>query len=353
MTRLELRNVGIDVAGKPLIRGLTFDIATNELHVLLGPSGSGKTTILKAIAGLHPITQGEILVDGTRIDHLPPERRGIVLFHQQDTLFPHLDVAGNIAFGMKIRGQNAEAIKIRTSELLKLVGLPGFQTRRIANLSGGERQRVALARALAVEPRLLLLDEPFSALDRLLRQGLRDDVRRILRNASVTTLFVTHDRDEALGVADQLILIRNGQLVDRGAPARVFSRPATPDAARVLGRRNLYPFTHQNGALKTPIGTIPAPAGKVAGAGWVLINEEDIELAQDEKGSGVVEAVEFLGSRTVLRVARGDGVFYVERPGPPTWAPGTRVEPHWRPGTTQAFEIGAKNPTVLNRGRHV
>lgn len=312
--------------------------------MLLGPSGSGKTTILKAIAGLHPITKGEILVDGTRIDHLPPERRGIVLFHQQDTLFPHLDVAGNIAFGMKIRGKNPKTIESRTSELLALVGLPGFQTRRVANLSGGERQRVALARALAVEPRLLLLDEPFSALDRLLRQGLRDDVRRILRNAGVTTLFVTHDRDEALGVADQLILIRDGKLVDRGLPARVFSRPKTPDAARVLGRRNLFPFTHQNGTLKTPMGAIPAPGPKVPDAGWILINEEDIELVQDDHGSGVVDALEFLGSRTVLRFTLGDGSVYAERPGAPGWAPGTRVEPIWRPGATQVFEDGPKTP---------
>ena len=344
MTRLELRNVGLDVAGKPLVRGLSFDVPAHELHVLLGPSGSGKTTVLKAIAGLHPLAEGEILLDGARIDHLPPQRRGIVLLHQEDTLFPHLRVDGNIAFGPRLRGIASSETKARTERLLALVGLPGFGSRRVAHLSGGERQRVALARALAVEPNILLLDEPFSALDRSLRQSLRDEVRDILRATGITSLFVTHDRDEALAIGDELILLREGRLADRGPPGRVFARPATVNAARVLGRRNLYAFRRQGNMLETTIGPIPAPTGATAAAGWVLVNEEDIDVRQDPNGSAVIERIEFLGSRSIAKLRRGDGTLLAELRGVSDVTAGSRVEPVWQPERSQVYPDEVKTP---------
>lgn len=344
MSTLELRTVNIDVDGQPLLRDIEFDIPEHELHVLLGPSGSGKTTLLKTIAGLHPLAAGEILLDGEPIHQLPPERRGIVLFHQEDTLFPHLTVDGNVAFGLRLRRRSASEVAQRTRDLLHLVGLEGFGGRRVTTLSGGERQRVALARALAIEPRMLLLDEPFSALDRLLRQALRDDVRQILRDAGITTLFVTHDRDEALGLADQLVLVRNGVLVDRGLPSRVFARPATIEAARVLGRRNVLRFQLRDEVLHTEAGPVPKPAGPVPEAGWLLVNEEDLLFRADEQGTGRVDALEFLGSRTIVRAVRGGQRLYAEEPGPPRLKVGQRVEPVWSPARHRVFETEGKTP---------
>lgn len=311
---------------------------------MLGPSGSGKTTILKAIAGLHPLAEGQIFLDGRRIDQLPPDQRGIVLFHQEDTLFPHLRVQGNVAFGLKIRGRPATEISHQVTKLLALVGLPGFGTRRVSNLSGGERQRVALARALAVGPQVLLLDEPFSALDRLLRQDLRDEVRNILKDAGITTVFVTHDRDEALAVGDQLILIRNGRMTDHGQPSRVFARPATVDAARVLGRRNLYHFTRTGDALDTEIGEIPAPATSTTPTGWILINEEDVQVRPDPKGSAVVDAIEYLGSRSIMKLRRAEGTLLAELRDSAGLTVGSRVEITWQPERNQVFPDEAKTP---------
>jgi thiamine transport system ATP-binding protein len=344
MTRLELRNASIHVANRPLLRGIDIEIPSRGIHVLLGPSGSGKTTLLKAIAGLHPLARGELLLDGRRIDHLPPEERGVVLLHQEDTLFPHLTVAGNVGFGPRIRGQRRAEIDAKTKDLLRLVGLEGFGQRRVTHLSGGERQRVALARALAVEPKVLLLDEPFSALDRLLRQALRDDVRRILRNAGVTTLFVTHDRDEAFGIGDGLLLVRGGELVDHGPPARVFARPASIEAARVIGRRNLFSFTRQAGVLETDAGPLPMPSTDVASQGWLLLHEEDIGLHADPNGTATVDAIEFLGTRTIYRLQRANGVLYVERPGPPSFGVGDTVEPEWDPSRYRVFDGAGKTP---------
>jgi ABC-type Fe3+/spermidine/putrescine transport system ATPase subunit len=326
VSRLVLRDVGIDVGRKPLLRDVSFDVPESGLTVVLGASGSGKTTLLKAIAGLHPIKAGTIHVDEKRVDRDPPEVRNIVLLHQEDTLFPHLDVQGNIGFGPRLRGVGKADARARTRELLDLVGLHGFENRRVATLSGGERQRVALARALAVRPRVLLLDEPFSSLDRALRQTLRQELVEILRQALVTAVFVTHDREEALSLGNELVILAEGRIVDQGPPQNVFRRPATTASARVLGRRNLFAFIRSQNHLETGIGALTAPQGSTLESGWLLINEEEVKIVPKADGPARVDRVEFLGSSTTYRIRLREAFLFAELQGPPRFGAGDRVD---------------------------
>lgn len=345
MSRLEVRGLRVDFDGAPFLRDIDLDVPSGEFHVMLGPSGSGKTTLLRTIAGLQPAAQGSILLDGRDVTHRPAEDRGLVLLHQEHALFPHLTVADNVGFGLRLRGWPPAAIRGRVAELLALMDLDGFQGRRIEGLSGGEKQRVSLARALAVDPRALLLDEPLASLDRLLRQSVREDVRRILRKTGTTALFVTHDRDEALALADSLVLMSEGRLVDRGDPGRVFRAPNGPAAARVLGRRNLWRYRKAPSGLDTDFGPAPGPPGPPADeAGWLLVNEEDLDFAPDPSGEGFVEAAEFLGARTVYRVRRAGGVGYAEAAGPPRLRVGDRVEPRWQAQRHHLYPDAAKTP---------
>ena len=212
-----------------------LDIADGEVVALLGPSGCGKSTLLRAVAGLEPPSGGAVSWDGADLAGTPVHRRGFGLVFQDGQLFPHRDVAGNVAFGMRMAGAEREARDKRVDELLELVGLAGYRRRRVTELSGGEQQRVALARALAPRPKLLLLDEPLSALDRALREQLAVDLARLLREAGATALVVTHDHDEAFTLADRVAVMRAGRITQVGAPTEVWRRPADVDTARFLG----------------------------------------------------------------------------------------------------------------------
>jgi thiamine transport system ATP-binding protein len=208
---LETRNVTVRFGATTAVDDVSLRVATGEVYALLGASGSGKSTLLRAIAGLEPCT-GDILWDGESVVRVPPHRRGFGLMFQDGQLFPHLDVAGNVGYGLRVSGR-AEADRV--GELLELVGLAGFETRRVTELSGGEQQRVALARSLAASPRLLLLDEPLSSLDRELRERLAGELHDILRAAGTTAILVTHDHDEARVIADRIGVLEHGRLVDR------------------------------------------------------------------------------------------------------------------------------------------
>jgi thiamine transport system ATP-binding protein len=207
---LEIIDGRVDYDGRTLLRGVCLRVPPGRILALLGPSGSGKSSLLRCIAGVQDLDAGQIRWDGVDITSMPAHRRGFGLVFQDALLFPHLDVAGNIAFGLRQpgsrhRGRSRSAITERVTMLLELVGLPGFGTRDITTLSGGEAQRVALARALAPSPRLLLLDEPFAALDRDLRERLADEVRDLLRSLGTPAIHITHDRDEAARIADDII----------------------------------------------------------------------------------------------------------------------------------------------------
>ena len=222
-----------------VLDGVSLDVAEGEVVTVLGPSGCGKTTLLRAIAGLQPLEAGRVLLDGRDLAEVPPHLRGIGLVFQDLALFHHRDVSGNVAFGLRTRGEPEASVARRVRELLELVGLAGLERRSVATLSGGEQQRVALARALAPEPSVLLLDEPLGSLDRRLRDRLLEDLGNLFDDLRVTALYVTHDQAEAFALGDRVALMRAGSVVQVGTPDVLWSRPADADVARFLGLRNV------------------------------------------------------------------------------------------------------------------
>lgn len=234
---LQIDQVSVRYGEATAVRDVSIDVADGEVVALLGPSGCGKSSLLRAVAGLEPLAAGAVRWQGRDLDDVPVHRRGFGLMFQEGQLFAHRDVAGNVAFGLQMaRGRGTDR-GARVRELLELVGLAGYSGRAVASLSGGEQQRVALARALAPEPRLLLLDEPLSALDRGLRERLAVEIAEILRRTGTTALYVTHDHDEAFTVADRVALMRAGSFVQVGTPAQLWDAPADAETAEFLGYR--------------------------------------------------------------------------------------------------------------------
>jgi len=236
---LEIRDAGITFAADKretvAVRNVDLDVPDRSVLALLGPSGCGKSTLLRAIAGLEALTTGRISWDGTDLAGISVHRRGFGLMFQDGVLFPHRDVAGNIAYGLRRTGLPRSEIDSRVGDLLELVGLPGYGSRRVATLSGGEAQRVALARALAPRPRLLLLDEPLAALDRSLRERLLADLGSVLRSTGTTAVFVTHDQGEAFAIADLVAVMASGSIRQIGPAAQIWARPADAWVAGFVG----------------------------------------------------------------------------------------------------------------------
>jgi ABC-type Fe3+/spermidine/putrescine transport system ATPase subunit len=303
----------------PALRGVTLRIAPGSIVCLLGPSGCGKTTLLRVIAGLELADSGTVAFEGRPIDGLPVHARGFGLMFQDYALFPHHDVAGNVAFGLRMRGDARQQIDARVAEMLDLVGLAGYDSRRVYELSGGERQRVALARSLAPSPRLLMLDEPLGALDRALRERLLEELRAILTRVGVTSLYVTHDQAEAFAIADWLVLMNSGLIEQQGPPEAVYRQPATRFAARFLGLTNLLDgrvVAREQGALllETPLGQLHARGDAQPGAAATLvIRPEAAQLAPAAAGddtniiTGVLAERSFRGSRTRLALRHPSG----------------------------------------------
>ena len=298
----------------PALRGVSLRIAPGAIVCLLGPSGCGKTTLLRVIAGLEQADSGTVTFEGQLIDGLPVHERGFGLMFQDYALFPHRDVAGNVAFGLRMHGESRKQIDMRVAEMLELVGLAGYDHRRVYELSGGERQRVALARSLAPSPRLLMLDEPLGALDRALRERLLDELRAILTRVGVTSLYVTHDQAEAFAIADWLVLMNDGVIEQQGPPEAVYRQPTTRFAARFLGLSNLVDgrviAREQNTLLaETPLGQLRATGEARPGDTVTLvIRPEAAKLlpaaasADTNVIAGVVAERSFRGSRTRLTI---------------------------------------------------
>lgn len=267
--------------------GISLSLKQGEFFTLLGPSGSGKSTILRMIAGLEQPDEGRIMLEGNDITRLPPWKRGLGMVFQQYANFPHMSVAENVAYGLRRRDVTREQRGDRVTELLKLVGLTGFGDRRVTNLSGGEQQRVAIARALAPRPKILLLDEPLSALDEKIRREMQDELRRIQQETGTTFIYVTHDQEEALTMSDRIAVLNLGHCVQCDAPEAIFRRPKTRFVARFFRGCNVVEGEHlvQDKQSRLRIAgsevTLPlrfsVPAGKIG----IAIRGEDIHLGAD------------------------------------------------------------------------
>lgn len=255
------------------LQGVSLTVGDGEIVCLLGPSGSGKSTLLRIIAGLEQPDGGRVLLDGQDLAGVPVHKRGFGLMFQDFALFPDKSVARNVAFGLRMEGWPEERIRRRVDEMLALVSLRGYGNRSIFALSGGERQRVALARSLAPSPRLLMLDEPLGSLDRTLRESLLDELRGLLKRLGLTSIYVTHDQQEALAVADRVAILDHGELVQVGAPREVHLAPATPFVARFLGFANLLPAVVEASTpheARTALGSF-ALAGPAEPGAWMLL----------------------------------------------------------------------------------
>jgi len=257
MPLLELCSVCKSYPDGWTLTDVQFTVRRGEILCLLGPSGCGKTTLLRLIAGLEIYSEGRILMNGRDVTPIPPHERGFGLMFQEYALFPHKDVLGNVAFGLRMQGDDRETVAARVAEVLNLVGLTGFEHRDVNQLSGGERQRVALARSLAPQPSLLMLDEPLGALDRSLRERLMKELPDILRRANVTVITVTHDQEEAFALADRVVLMRQGRVVQVGTPEQVYRWPTSAWAARFLGLTNLLDArVIEHGLVETALGAL-------------------------------------------------------------------------------------------------
>ncbi len=262
---LEVVNIHKTYEGQPLLEGVSFRVTPGETVCLLGPSGSGKSTLLRIIAGLEEAEAGRVYWEGEDITDLPPHRRRMGMVFQDYALFPHLTVAENVAFGLRMQGWSPQDRQARVREVLELVRLTGFEARRVTDLSGGEQQRVALARALAPRPRVLMLDEPLGALDRALREDLLEELRGILRASDVAAIYVTHDQEEASAIADRLLILHRGKIVREGTPFEVWNDPGSLWVAQFLGVGNILfgewrPSQDKScatGVLRTDLGEFP------------------------------------------------------------------------------------------------
>ena len=329
MTALSVSSLAVSYGHNAVLRDVSMEVPAGSLVAVLGPSGCGKTTLLRAIAGFLRPDSGVISVNGRAVFDsgisVPPERRAIGYVPQEGALFPHLDVAGNISFGLG-RTRRSE----RVSELLELVGLSGFEHRRPHELSGGQQQRVALARALAPNPAMILLDEPFAALDMSTRMEVRDDVRRVLRAAKATALLVTHDRDEALGWADLVAVVDQGRIVQVGTPVEVYLRPHDISVARAVGETVELPavITVDANSFRATcsLGAVSVMPSKLE-SGILMLRPSQFRLAAaHESGfTGVVVRRSFTGEHTEVDVLLSDGTTLHThlREAPPTLAPGT------------------------------
>ncbi len=289
------------------LRGVSLEVADGELVALLGPSGGGKSTLLRVIAGLEPADAGEVWLHGRRVDHLDPQARGIGFVFQHYALFRHLSVAENIAFGLRVRGVASGPRRARAEALLDRVGLHGLGDRLPHELSGGQRQRVALARAMAPEPRLLLLDEPFGAVDAKVREELRRWLRALHEDLHTTTLFVTHDQEEAFAVADRVVILRDGQIEQAGAPVEILDAPATEFVSRFVGDVSPLEGEVRGGAVALGGLTVAAP-GYPDGAGVrVVVRAYDLKLWRDEAGAARARRLVPLGDRVRVEVALEGG----------------------------------------------
>jgi putative spermidine/putrescine transport system ATP-binding protein len=329
MGHLELKGLRKSFGGNTALDGLDLELAEGELVSLLGPSGCGKTTALRIVAGFETADSGTVTVGGKDITRVPANKRDMGMVFQAYSLFPNMTAAQNVAFGLKLRKAGTQ----RTAELLELVGLAHLGGRYPHQLSGGQQQRIALARALAIQPRVLLLDEPLSALDAKVRVNLRDEIRRIQTELGMTTLFVTHDQEEALAVSDRVGVMSHGRLEQLDTPSVVYRQPASAFVAQFVGVTNSVVAKAEGQTVVVNGVTVPATHDQPSGSDVrVIVRPEDIGVCAhsgdaDGKIVGDVLTQSFLGPVTRISVRVGEQVLRVDQPSnsAAAFGPGTRV----------------------------
>ena len=332
---------------------VSFEAAAGKMLVLLGPSGCGKSTTLRLIAGLEVATAGRIAIGGVDVTHLPPSERRLSMVFQSYALFPHLSVAENIIFGLRVRRVGAAERGKRLGRVAALLGLDGLLARKPSQLSGGQQQRVALGRALIAETPVCLMDEPLSNLDAQLRLEMRREIRSLQQALGITMVYVTHDQTEAMSMADQVILLRDGRVEQDAPPDRLYARPATAFTARFIGTPPMNILTLADGAGGAVIagtdgagtdggGTDAPPLLAGRGTGLLLgIRPEDIRLDVRASAEGVratVKSVEYLGADSILSCEVGSQPLAVRAPGRVTLSPGASLRLSWSPEATHVFD---------------
>ncbi|MBG0856770.1 ABC transporter ATP-binding protein [Streptomyces spinoverrucosus] len=305
---VEFRELRREFGPTVALDGLNLTVRPGEFLALLGPSGCGKTTALRMLAGFEHPDSGAVLVDGQDVTRVPAHRRDAGMVFQSYSLFPHLNALDNVAFGLRMRKVRGGERRARAAELLELVGLADKGERFPHQLSGGQQQRIALARALALRPRVLLLDEPLSALDAKVRLALREEIRRLQQELGITTLFVTHDQEEALSVADRVAVMRAGRLEQCAEPAELYGRPATAFVAEFVGTMSRIPGTRKGEDVEVLGQRLPVDgAGPADGDVDVLVRPEAVRVRADEDGTARVVATAFLGAVVRVTVLLADG----------------------------------------------
>ncbi len=329
---LSVRSISKHFGATRAVDDLSLDIPANTYVVLLGASGSGKTTLLSILGGFTPPTTGQVLLAGQDITLMPPALRPTATVFQDYALFPHMTVASNVGFGLSVRRLPKAEIAARVTGALQMVGLPGFGPRRITEASGGQRQRIALARALVTEPAILLLDEPLGALDLNLRRQMQDELRGLQRREGRTFVHVTHDQEEAMAVADMIVIMNRGRIEDHGPPERVYARPRTRFAATFMGDSTILPATFGADHADTALGRLPAtPQGGSA----VAIRPENVLLAAGEGtlplGNLVVSERVFQGAFARIGGRIGDTGLRLRCAPAEAPSPGSTVAVHLAP----------------------
>lgn len=320
---LELRHLSKTYEGKPLLSDVSFTVAEGETVCLLGASGSGKSTLLRMIAGLESPESGDIRFDGMDLVQTPPHLRDFGMVFQDYALFPHLTVFDNAAFGLKMRDQSKGQIQERVAEVLKLVNLTGFESRKVTELSGGEQQRVALARALAIRPRLLMFDEPLGALDRTLKDQVLDELRHILHETRIPAVYVTHDQEEAFTIADRILLLHEGRIVREGTPAEVWSHPGSAWTARFLNVGNVIQGVVRLQVGKLKVETVFGSVDLACGHGHVDGERVALLLKPSDTGGLTVKAKveDVLFQRDQFKVELAGGLFIHLKEAPKVGGP--------------------------------
>jgi putative spermidine/putrescine transport system ATP-binding protein len=324
--RLRLDNVSRNFGTLNALKGVSLDVERGEFIALLGPSGCGKSTALNCLAGLLPLTAGSIWLDDKRIDRLKPEARGFGMVFQNYALFPHMTARRNVAFGLMMQRRPKAEIETMVDEALALVRLTAQGGKLPGQMSGGQQQRVAIARAIVVQPPLVLMDEPLSNLDAKLRLEMRAEIRRIHRELGRTTIYVTHDQDEALSMADRIAVLQDGTVQQIGAPDEVYAQPANLHVARFMGFRNLLELdvdavTGRDVTLRGPWGTLRGTARQALGEGRAVAAIRPDEIAIGPAGApnaiaGEVEGVEYYGRDCLVEIAAAGGLrLYARTPG--------------------------------------